>query len=190
MVILDSFCILAGIMSKIFHWHKNRHPKDDVEAHPTTSHDSAPVSPDLGEYPALDRYISTYRDEGGAADQEEDQGLEKPKWWQFWKSRHEDEQAAQRRPAGVPDAWLATDIHSGMSQSAVNERRRFVGWNELTTEKKNILLKIITYFMGPILYGKHFAHFFPWQSWHLTRTQSWRSRRCWRPASETGLTSA
>lgn len=151
-------------MAKFLCWHKNGNPADDVEAHPTVSHHSGGAaqsqSPDLGEYPALDRYISTYRDEGGAVDQETDQGQSKPRWWKSLKRRHTDEHASQHRPTGVPDAWLTTDIHSGMSQSAVDERRKFVGWNELTTEKKNILLKLITYFMGPILYGKQSAHLF------------------------------
>lgn len=155
-------------MPKFLHWNKNSHLKDDVEAHPSISHESGHAAQsdflDLGEYPALDRYISTYRDEGGAVDQEKDQGkTRKLRWWQFWKSHDEDEHGAHHRPTGVPDAWLTTDIHSGMSQSTVDERRKFVGWNELTTEKKNVLLKIITYFMGPILYGKLFGRHLQWE---------------------------
>lgn len=35
----------------------------------------------------------------------------------------------------------------------VERRRKFSGWNELTTEKENMLLKFVGFFRGPILYG-------------------------------------
>lgn len=34
----------------------------------------------------------------------------------------------------------------------VERRRKSTGWNELTTEKENMILKFIGFFRGPILY--------------------------------------
>lgn len=141
-------------MPKIFPKRKNGHAKDDVEAHPTSSHHSGDGYSDMGEYPALDRYISTYREDTGLESQgnARDRGTSR-KWWQFWKGPGEDNQRPPDRAGEVPDTWLTTDIKDGLSQSTAGERRKMVGWNELTTEKKNIFLKLVTYFMGPILYG-------------------------------------
>lgn len=146
-------------MSKFLHRRKKGPPADDVEAHPSSSQNSGDTIPpaiqNIGEYPALDRYISIYRDDTGPKDQEDTQKQRSsPKWWQFWKSPGENAQATLARAAGVPEGWLTTEIYSGLSQSAVDDRRRVVGWNELTTEKENVFAKIITYFQGPILYGK------------------------------------
>lgn len=34
----------------------------------------------------------------------------------------------------------------------VERRRKTAGWNELSTEKENMILKFIGFFRGPILY--------------------------------------
>lgn len=146
-------------MSKFLHKRINGPAKDDIEAHPTSSHHTGDGSPSrhsaIGEYSALDRYISTYGEDTGAEGQEKAQERKTgPRWWQFWKSPGDDKQTSSDRTGEVPDNWLATDINSGISQSIAGERRKMVGWNELTTEKKNVFFKLITYFMGPILYGK------------------------------------
>jgi H+-transporting ATPase len=111
------------------------------------------LTDDLGEYPALDRYISTYRDE--MLPQEDTGGPRKKKpWWKFWQFQsdapHED-----TRKNGPPEEWFSSDIRTGIRSEDVDERRRFSGWNELTSEKENMFVKFLSYFTGPILYGKY-----------------------------------
>lgn len=108
----------------------------------------------LDEYSALNRYISTARDNrrgstssAGALSSGEEK---KRPWWKF----------GGKKDAGVedgfvtPDDWLQTDLRSGLSSSDIEPRRKKTGWNELTTEKTNIFIQFIGYFRGPILYGK------------------------------------
>jgi H+-transporting ATPase len=146
-------------MSKFLHRRKNARPADDIETNAASGDqlgDPPPPEPlNLGEYPALDRYISTYREESGQKYEDNTQEKRpKPRWWQFWKSSGENAQGSPDPATEVPDVWLKTDINSGISESTVDERRKRFGWNELTTEKENMFYKLITYFMGPILYGK------------------------------------
>ena len=54
----------------------------------------------------------------------------------------------------VPDEWLNADIKQGISESDVESRRKRFGWNEITTEKENLFIKFLSFFTGPILYGK------------------------------------
>ena len=42
----------------------------------------------------------------------------------------------------------------GLTNADVELRRKKVGMNELVTEKENMFLKFLSYFQGPILYGK------------------------------------
>ncbi|KAM0440047.1 hypothetical protein ACHAPT_001150 [Fusarium lateritium] len=105
----------------------------------------------LGEYPALDRYISVYRDERRRSLAEEDaEGkTRKRRWWQFGKV---DTQEAAAEKQGIPESWLETDMHTGIASSEVETRRRRAGWNELTAEKENLIIKFLGFFTGPILY--------------------------------------
>lgn len=149
-------------MSSLFQRHEDYHAADDVEGNAANSNQPSsdippPELPNLGEYPALDRYISTYREESRLAKTPDDaqSKTRSRKWWQFWKGSEEDAQGPSARGASeVPGLWLTTDINSGLSNSTVDERRKLSGWNELTSEKQNLFYKFITYFMGPILYGK------------------------------------
>jgi H+-transporting ATPase len=112
---------------------------------------------DDGEYANLIRYISTYRDrrfskapsqasdqDGGDATQEK-----KPGFFSRLLGKKEASELYE-----VPEDWLNTDIKQGLSSAEVENRRRKTGFNELTTEKENMLVKFIGYFRGPILYGK------------------------------------
>jgi magnesium-transporting ATPase (P-type) len=45
----------------------------------------------------------------------------------------------------VPEEWLATDIKTGLTSAEVENRRRKTGFNELTTEKENMFLKVWIY---------------------------------------------
>ena len=71
------------------------------------------------------------------------QDTPKPK---FWKKREIPEFV-------TPDEWLETNITTGLSQAESGMRRSKSGWNELTTEEK-LFRKLLSYFTGPIPYGK------------------------------------
>ena len=120
---------------------------------------------DDGEYANLIRYISTYRDRrfskapSQASDQdgkEESGEKKKPGFFGRLLGRGGGPQQLYE----VPEEWLDTDIKKGLTSAEVEERRRKTGFNELTTEKENMLVKFIGYFRGPILYGEqpHFSH--------------------------------
>jgi H+-transporting ATPase len=103
--------------------------------------------PDEGEYGNLIRYISQYRD-GRRASTVGSEAPKKKHWWQ----------RAAKGAGGegfeTPEEWLNTDMKQGLSSHEVEQRRKKTGWNELTTEKENMFLKFLSYFTGPILYGK------------------------------------
>ncbi|KAI0467432.1 E1-E2 ATPase-domain-containing protein [Xylaria cf. heliscus] len=119
-----------------------------------------PKSSDLGEFETLDRFITTFDQERRASLISTSRSTRKRKWWQFWKSDKPTAQAVERPPTSVgkpPDSWLQTDIHLGIASSLVEERRKQFGWNELTSEKENMLAKMFGYFTGPILYVMELA---------------------------------
>jgi H+-transporting ATPase len=113
---------------------------------------------DEGEYANLLRYISTYRDRRfskapsqASGDEGGDASTPKKKSFitrMFTQSKG----PAETYP--VPDEWLLTDINTGLTSAEAEARRKKSGWNELSTEKENMLLKFIGYFRGPILYGE------------------------------------
>lgn len=107
-------------------------------------------SENLSEYVALDRYISTFREEGS---REEEPKKKKIPWWKFWVIPEPTQKELEDREI-VPDAWLDSDIHAGIPDTEIDQRRRRMGWNELTSEKENLVLKFLGYFTGPILYGE------------------------------------
>ncbi|KAI0476550.1 hypothetical protein GGR56DRAFT_643303 [Xylariaceae sp. FL0804] len=119
-------------------------------------------SSDMGEYEQLDRYITNFDVERRASMASSMGGMGKKKqkkWWQFWKSSAGEPDVAPD-PAQVgkpPEAWLETHPLQGIPSSAVEERRRRFGWNELTAEKENTLAKLLGFFTGPILYVMELA---------------------------------
>lgn len=134
---------------------------DDVEANNSTGdHSGSTVAEDtdhLGEYVALDRYISTYRDEKSRNEDDGDaegKHHSKRRWWQFWTSAGQPTDQSGKPDKTIPESWLETDIRIGLSSSDVEERRKRSGWNELTAEKENLFAKFLGFFTGPILYGK------------------------------------
>ena len=109
------------------------------------------------EYTNLVKYISTYREGGrrkstasGVYDNDAD--AKKKPWWKFWAKGPKGETSSGEFE--VPDEWIETDMHRGITSAEVESRRKKTGWNELTTEKENMFLKFLGYFQGPILYGK------------------------------------
>ena len=105
---------------------------------------------ELGEYGNLVRYISTYRDGRRASTigGDDDEAPKKKHWWSKAAG------GASGDAFETPDDWLMTDMKAGLKTHDVDARRKKTGWNELTTEKENLFLKFLSYFTGPILYGK------------------------------------
>jgi H+-transporting ATPase len=95
------------------------------------------------EYINLVKYISTYRDgrrRSSVAVSAEGDILEttpKRPWWAFWRPKPKT--AVNDGIIELPDEWLLTDIRQGLSARDVDIRRRRVGYNELTTEKENMV---------------------------------------------------
>jgi H+-transporting ATPase len=128
---------------------ENRQKGNDVEANCDEKLDN------ISEYAALDSFITTSRDsDRKSTDDKESPSQELPKrrWYQFWKSSATSKQ--ENKNTGVPpDLWLETDIRSGIQSGDVEGRRKQFGWNELTAEKENMVIKFLRYFTGPIVYG-------------------------------------
>jgi H+-transporting ATPase len=107
----------------------------------------------LDEYERLVRYVSVYR-EPGMADMENEEGEMKRVWYAPWRRQFVPTSEAAEAKQMFPDEWLLTDIKQGLSEAEVNNRRRRSGWNELISQKENPIAKFMSYFQGPILYGK------------------------------------
>lgn len=134
--------------------------KFDLENGDLNQEKKAQELPDqeLDEYAGLVRYINTYRDGrrksiasmgGVSADGDASQPQKRP-WWAFWRSSS----GGDNKDFVAPEEWLLTDMQAGLNNSDVESRRKHAGFNELTTEKENLFLKFLSYFQGPILYGK------------------------------------
>lgn len=107
---------------------------------------------DLDEYTALQKYISTYRDPKAAQEAKADDAADKKKpFWKFWGGKAT---TTEGDPGAVPEEWLDTDIKQGLDNADVESRRKRSGWNEISSEKENLFIKFLTFFTGPILYGK------------------------------------
>ncbi|KAI6092518.1 plasma membrane H+-ATPase [Hypoxylon rubiginosum] len=110
-------------------------------------------NPYLDEYRALVRYVDTYRDTNAEVGEEDfSQQDEKRPWWAFWRGGKSGYAKASLSDFETPSDWLNIDIRDGLSSMEVERRRKFTGWNELSTEKENMLLKFIGFFRGPVLY--------------------------------------
>lgn len=94
------------------------------------------------EYINLVKYISTYRDGrrrssvAVSADGDIIDDTPKRPWWAFWRTS---KKAGDDGVFEVPEEWLLTDIRQGLRESDVDIRRRRAGFNELTTEKENMV---------------------------------------------------
>jgi len=111
------------------------------------------------EYSNLVRFISTYRDGRrkstislGSRVEDMDEEKKVPAW-KFWAKKSK----ATNEAFVAPEEWMLTDMHAGLTTSEVETRRKKAGFNELTTEKTNLFIQFLSYFRGPILYGKSVA---------------------------------
>ncbi|GKT88393.1 plasma-membrane proton-efflux P-type ATPase [Colletotrichum tofieldiae] len=102
------------------------------------------------EYRSLVRYIETYRDPNAEVEETEAPSAKKIPKWMFWKKAAVD--GAGSSAFVTPADWLKTDMKQGLDPTEVERRRKYTGWNELTTEKENMFLKFVGFFRGPILY--------------------------------------
>ncbi|ROW09334.1 hypothetical protein VPNG_05839 [Cytospora leucostoma] len=113
---------------------------------------------DLPEYEALDRFITRF-DASGHQLGEGEAVEEKEKTPGFWKLFFTGDDGSSHADQNLvpPEAWLETDIRTGITSHDVDERRRRFGWNELMAEKENQLAKFMGFFQGPILYVMELA---------------------------------
>lgn len=64
-----------------------------------------------------------------------------------------EEEEEEGSPGGgrvVPEEMLQTDSRVGLTESEVIARRRKYGLNQMKEEKENLILKFLSYFIGPI----------------------------------------
>lgn len=108
---------------------------------------------DLDEYTGLIKFISTYKDPNEHVQVDEDEEGKKAPWWKFWSKGTD----GSGRAFEVPDAWLHTDMRQGLPSAEIEARRKKSGWNEITAEKENMILKFIGFFRGPVLYVMELA---------------------------------
>ncbi|RAL03477.1 plasma membrane H(+)ATPase [Aspergillus ibericus CBS 121593] len=116
-----------------------------------SNHDDAK----LDEYTRLVRFMSTYR-EKDANDPGEGEIRESRIWYAPWKKRKfRWKHVGSSRE--FPEEWRITDIHHGLADTDVEERRRSAGFNELSSQKENPVARLLSYFQGPILYVMEIA---------------------------------
>lgn len=137
--------------------------KDEESSDATLNRQESDEYGHLEEYDALNKYIGNYKDPrrgsifttGGPveAQQEADDAPKARPWWAFWRGGNS-KQATGKDAGVVPEEMLDVDIFQGIGSSEVEHRRRRYGFNEIATEKENMILKFFLYFTGPILYGK------------------------------------
>ncbi|KAI1808472.1 plasma membrane H+-ATPase [Daldinia bambusicola] len=125
----------------------------EVERNNTADKNNHGDNPYLDEYRALIRYVDTYRDPHAEAGEEDFSQQEQGRpWWAFWRGGKSGYARASLSDFETPSDWLNTDIKEGLSSMEVERRRKYSGWNELSTEKENMLIKFIGFFRGPVLY--------------------------------------
>lgn len=106
---------------------------------------------ELEEYAGLVKYISTYRDgrRKSSVAAEDDSEAKSAPWYAPWKKAKVDNSEFE-----IPYEWLDTEMLQGLNENEVLARRKKHGWNELTSESTNLFIQFLSYFTGPILYGK------------------------------------
>ena len=74
-----------------------------------------------------------------------------------------EEEEEETSPGGgrtVPEDMLKTDSRVGLTESEVEQRRRKFGLNQMKEEKENLVLKFLSYFVGPIQFVMEVSFFF------------------------------
>lgn len=83
----------------------------------------------------MDALIDELESQDGAEQLEEDE---------------EEEAAAGGEAPPVPEELLQTDTRRGLTEAEVVLRRKKYGLNQMKEEKENLILKFLSYFVGPI----------------------------------------
>ncbi|KAJ5392065.1 plasma membrane H+-ATPase Pma1 [Penicillium cosmopolitanum] len=139
---------------------------ENVEGNASRNEPRVDDKSNFDEYVGLDLYISSLRDSRrlSIVSRSDGEALEEKDvpWWAPWrrlrkKKRDSEESSNEENSFSIPDKWLDTDMHSGLSENDIESRRKKIGWNELTAEKENLFLKFLSYFQGPILYVMEMA---------------------------------
>ena len=68
-------------------------------------------------------------------------------------ANHDAEEEDTTQPGGarpVPEELLQTDPRMGLTNEEIDRRRKKYGLNQMKEEKENLLLKFLSYFVGPI----------------------------------------
>lgn len=93
---------------------------------------AAPPPEDEEEDQDMDALIEELESQDGHIDEEEE----------------ETDEPGAARP--VPEEMLNTDTRTGLSDQEVLARRKKYGLNQMKEEKENLILKFLSYFVGPI----------------------------------------
>lgn len=71
----------------------------------------------------------------------------------------EDDEAAEAGEARpIPEELLQTDTRMGLTDEEVTARRKKYGLNQMKQEKENMILKFLSYFVGPIQFVMEVSH--------------------------------
>ncbi|KAF3479839.1 plasma membrane ATPase [Arthroderma uncinatum] len=81
----------------------------------------------------MDQLIADLESQDGHIDEEDDE---------------DEDQPGGERP--VPEELLQTDTRTGLTDAEVTTRRKKYGLNQMKEEKENMILKFLSYFVGPI----------------------------------------
>ncbi|CAF9913594.1 MAG: plasma membrane H+-ATPase [Gomphillus americanus] len=106
---------------------------NEKQTAPTNEKPTAPDGDD-DEDEDMDALIDELESQDGAAQAEED----------------EEEAEAGGEAPPVPEELLQTDTRTGLTEAEVQQRRKKYGLNQMKEEKENLVLKFLSYFVGPI----------------------------------------
>jgi H+-transporting ATPase len=94
--------------------------------------DKKPLPDDDDEEEDMDALIEELESQDGHIDDEDD-GVDEP---------------GDARP--IPEELLQTDTRMGLTDAEVLARRKKYGLNQMKEEKENLILKFLSFFVGPI----------------------------------------
>ncbi|GAA5913171.1 hypothetical protein JCM6882_005807 [Rhodosporidiobolus microsporus] len=139
--------------------HRNGHKQDDVESqsNETAVEGQNEKGPEYSgdEYEKLLQFVEfeAQKAKRGGDDEDEEETKYKRVWYAPWKKQ------AVKSDKGlkVPQDWLQTDHKKGLDEGEISKRREKFGFNELTSDKENQVLKFLGFFNGPILWAMELA---------------------------------
>ncbi|GAA5829676.1 hypothetical protein JCM11251_000246 [Rhodosporidiobolus azoricus] len=139
--------------------HRKNNGGDDIESqsNETVVEGQNEKGPEFtgDEYEKLLQYVEyeAQRAKRGGNEDDDEEIKYKRRWYAPWKKVA----IKSDKTAKVPQDWLETDVKRGLDEGEISKRREKFGYNELTSEKENQVLKFIGFFRGPILYVMEIA---------------------------------